>query len=253
MRMTFRSSVALLAALWLAAPAWAAGERSGEKSGRVVLLDTGRYHLGDGVFNRYAADGELLAQKVAGWKYSFPFSLGRDGVVSIVIGKVIGVDTGSTLQIYFGLKAGGTVYVERIEEARVAERTKVGLLEPRHNHASFQSEPVHLKGGTYLVTVESNPYTMFDRDDIQIERLAVMTDVLDLAIEPLWARGKVYSGNLDLSLIPKAPRREELSVEVTAPARPGEEPSLPAPSARHRSAEGLELELEVKGREESTQ
>ncbi len=80
-----------------------------------------------------------------------------------------------------------------------------------------------------------------------------MTDVLDLAIEPLWARGKVYSGNLDLSLIPKAPRREELSVEVTAPPRPEEEPSLPAPSARHRSAEGLDLELEVKDREESAQ
>ena len=250
MRMKPRFGLALVAALWLAVPAWAAEQATAEPSGHMLLLDRGRYHLGDGIFNRYAADGSLLSHEVAGWKYSFPFRVGRDGVVSIIIGKVIGVDSGSTLQIYFNRKAGGTVYLERVEDAAVAERTKVGLLEPRHNHTSFQSDPIRLKEGTYMVTVESNPYTLFDRDDIQIESIAVRTDDLELAIEPLWARGKVYSGGLDLSLVPKSRRGEEdLSLELTGPTQTVEEPSMPAPSERRRGEELLELELGVRGRE----
>ena len=121
MRMKPCFGLALVAALWLAVGAWAAEQATAEPSGYMLLLDTGRYHLGDGVFNRYAADGSLLSHEVAGWKYSFPFRVGRGGVVSIIIGNVIGVDSGSTLQIYFNRKAGGTVYLERVEDAAVAE------------------------------------------------------------------------------------------------------------------------------------
>ncbi|MFQ5892920.1 MAG: hypothetical protein ACE5H5_01260 [Nitrospinota bacterium] len=243
--------MAFVVALGLAGPVWAAEEAARPPAGPLVLLDTGRYHLGDGVFNRYAADGSLLAQEVAGWKYSIPFRLGREGAVSLIIGKVIGVDSGSTLQLYLGVKAGGTVYLEHIREGRVAQRTKVGLIEPHHNHESFQSDPIPLQAGTYVVTVESNPYTLFDRDDIQIEDIAVRTNDLELAIEPLWAHGKVYSGRLDLSLVPRPTGGEDLGLEVAAPTLGSEEPALPTPSVRRRGEEGLELELEVTGRKDA--
>lgn len=231
----------------LAPASWAQrGEPVGRQKG-VVLLDGGRYHLGDGKFNRYAADEALLAQKVVGPKYSIPFKVGRDGAIRLRIGRVIGVDTGSTLELYAGVKAGGTVYLERLEEGRLSGRVVVGLVEARHNHAAFESEALKVKAGTYLLTVESNPYTLFDRDDIQIEEIAVTTDELDLSIEPLWARGKVYSGGLDLSLIPTSSEREErLAVEVATPPSDLEEPPAPESSGRGRGREGLELDLEVK-------
>ncbi|MCH6567691.1 MAG: hypothetical protein IH801_04915, partial [Nitrospinae bacterium] len=54
MRMKPCFGLALVAALWLAVPAWAAEQTTAEPSGHMLLLDGGRYHLGDGVFNRYA-------------------------------------------------------------------------------------------------------------------------------------------------------------------------------------------------------
>jgi hypothetical protein len=176
--------------------------------------------------------------------------VGRDGAVSVRIDRVLGVDSGSTLELYAGIKAGGTVYLERVEGSRLAERRAIGLLEPRHNHTSFQSKPLEVKTGTYLLTVESNPYTLFDRDDIQIEGIAVTTDKLDLIVEPLWTKGKVYSGSLDLSLVPTTAKvRERLEVEIVAPPPRLKEPPTPAPSGRGRGTEELELDLEVQGRE----
>lgn len=248
---TFRALVFFAAALGAACvigqAGWAQGaEPPGEQKG-VVLLDGGRYHLGDGKFNRYAADESLLAQEVVGPKYSIPFKVGMDGAVTLRIGRVIGVDTGSTLELYAGVKAGGTVYLERLEGGRLIGRVVVGLLEARHNHAAFESEAVKLKAGTYLLTVESNPYTLFDRDDIQIEEISVRTDELDLSIEPLWTKGKVYSGGLDLDLVPTSSEGEErLAVELAAPSPKLEEPPAPEGSGRGRGKEGLELDLEVK-------
>lgn len=247
-----RWGLALTVVSLLISPAWVFGGEAPSPSKRAVLLDGGRYHLGDGKFNRYAADEGLMAQETVGPKYSFPFRVGHDGTVSVRIGKVLGVDSGSTLELYAGIKAGGTVYLERVDGGRMAERVMVGLLEPSHNHASFQSKPLEVKTGTYLLTVESNPYTLFDRDDIQIEGLSVATDALDLTIEPLWIKGKVYSGSLDLSLVPAAAKKQErLEVEVAAPPPHLEEPPTPEPSGRGRASEGLELDLEVKGREEA--
>jgi hypothetical protein len=244
-----RLVLVLAAALALALPGSVLGEGPGNLTGRAVLLDGGSYHLGDGKFNRYAADEALLAQEVVGPKYSVAFRVDKDGKISIRIGKVLGVDSGSTLEIYTGIKAGGTVYLERLEGTELSGRKALGLLEPRHNQAGFETGPFKVKAGTYLVTVESNPYTLFDRDDIQVEQVAVTTDELGLTVEPVWPRGKVYSGKLDLSLVPVSEKKDEsLGVELSGPPPRLEEPPTPAPSVRGRGKEGLDLDLEVEGR-----
>lgn len=248
---------ALVAALVLAWPVGAAEQEPRSAPARAVLLDSGRYHLGDGKFNRYAADEELLAQEVVGLRYSVPFMVDKQGRISIRIGKVLGVDSGSTLEIYTGIKAGATVYLERVVGSQVQGRKAVGLLEPRHNHAGFETGPLDVEAGTYLLTVESNPYTLFDRDDVQIEEVSVATDRLELEVEPVWERGKVYSGKLDLTLLPlqekrmkeEAKKEEELGVELAGPSPRLEEPPTPEPSGRARGTEELELDLEVESRE----
>lgn len=226
----------------------AGGQEAAMGPGKVVLLDKGSYHLGDGKFNRYAADEALLTQQVVGPRYSVPFRVDKDGKLSVRIGRVLGADSGSTLELYGGIKAGGTVFLERVEGGKTAGRKEVGIIGPEHNQGSFTSRPVAVRAGVYLVTVESNPYTLFDRDDIQIEEIALTTDDLSLSIEPLWAEGRVYSGKLDLSLVPTSRAKEKLDVELAGPPPKFEEPPTPEPSGRRKGGDKLDLDLEVEGR-----